>query len=405
MVKRLKRKFIMTAMLCVFGVIFIIVVALNAINVSNLMRVINHTADIIIDNGGILPKFDNFENNSSESESSEILPVKSQFFVRFITFYYSENGELINYETNDRNLNGDEISDVSASAKSKQGSGWQNSFRYYVSSYNGGYMVILIDGGYIKYSINSVLAISVSVAIGSLAVIFALLIIFSGKAVRPASEAYEKQKQFVTDAGHEFKTPLTVISVNSEILTMNYGENKWLKSITNQTEKLKNLVNDLISLSKLDEEKSEIINLPFDISDAVYDTACSFSPVAEKDGKKIVHSIEEGVIFKGDEAKTRQLVAIIIDNAVKYGDNNKEITVTLIKSKNICLTVENYCSYASEIETDKMFDRFYKSDKSRNSGSGYGLGLCIAKAIVLKHNGSIRADKIKDNKIKITVNL
>ena len=232
-----------------------------------------------------------------------------------------------------------------------------------------------------------------------------LALLFSGRAVRPIAQSVEKQRQFITDAGHELKTPLTIISANCEVLEMEMAGNEWLTGIEKQVARLRKLVNDLVTLSRLDEGRPTGEEARFSLSDAVCDTALAFSAAAERAGKRLRADAEPGVFINGDEAALRQLTAILVDNAVKYADAGGEIRVGLRGGRHPVLTVENDCRNVSELPLDRLFDRFYRFDPARTGDGSHGLGLSIARSIAEAHRASLRAEKLAAGRLRMRLRL
>lgn len=241
--------------------------------------------------------------------------------------------------------------------------------------------------------------------IGLLAVLL-LLIFLSERIVKPFSENYEKQKQFITDAGHELKTPLTIIDADAEVLEMDIGENEWLADIQMQTKRLAQLTNSLIQLSRM-EEQPQIEKIEFPISDVVEETVETFQALAKTQNKNLSSRIQPMLSLNGDEKAISQLVTILLDNAVKYSDDGGKIEVTLEKQKNLIrLGVFNTADSVPKESLTSQFNRFYRADPSRNSRTGgYGLGLSIASAIVASHKGKIQAATQDEKSLLIVVSL
>lgn len=243
--------------------------------------------------------------------------------------------------------------------------------------------------------------------LGLAAVLF-LLLILSRRIVRPMAESYEKQRQFITDAGHELKTPMTIISADADLAEMECGENQWLTDIRRQAQRLTALTNDLIYLSRMEEEQPKLQYIDFPISDVVEEMAQSFAALARSQDKDFQVQVQPMLSFQGDEKGIRQLVSILLDNALKYSPTGGQLALRLEKQgRNLLLTVSN--TGAQPMEQDKLphlFDRFYRTDQSRNSQSGgYGLGLSIAKSIVSAHKGKIRAESHDGTQLSIQVTL
>ena len=213
-----------------------------------------------------------------------------------------------------------------------------------------------------------------------------------------ATPSAEQQKQFITDASHELKTPITVIATSLKVLEMETGKQKWIDKAQAQTEKLTELVNSMVTLSRMDEEESPLRMEEFNVSDAVEETAGSFSDFALSHGHEMRINVEPGIKYRGDEYAVRQLVSILLDNAVKYAADATPISVELCRvRKGVVLRAENTCVSPENIDTEKLFDRFYRADPSRSeSGAGFGIGLSIARSIAEGHKGHISAEIIGD---------
>lgn len=235
-----------------------------------------------------------------------------------------------------------------------------------------------------------------------------LLLLLSKRIVRPVAESYEKQKQFITDAGHELKTPLTIIGADADLAEMECGENQWIQDIRRQTQRLTELTQDLIYLSRVEEEGLSLQSIDFPLSDVAEEMAHSFLPLAQNQGKRLEIAVQPMLSFRGDEKSIRQLCSILLDNALKYSPQEGELLFRLEKQgKNILLSVSNTTSQPiKKEELCHLFDRFYRTDPSRNSQTGgYGLGLSIARSIVTAHKGKIRAESPQESVLTIQVTL
>ena len=226
---------------------------------------------------------------------------------------------------------------------------------------------------------------------GCTLLVLLLVVLLSRRAIDPVVRSAQQQKQFITDASHELKTPITVIATSLKVLEMEVGHQKWIDKAQAQTEKLTELVNSLVTLSRMDEENSPLKMEPFPISGAVTETAESFRELAQTAGHPLVLAIQPELVYSGDEYAVRQLVSILLDNAVKYAAPESSITLSLEKSRRgVVLRCGNCCAEPDSIDTGKLFDRFYQADPSRGAG-GFGVGLSIARGIAEGHHGAIRA--------------
>lgn len=209
--------------------------------------------------------------------------------------------------------------------------------------------------------------------------------------VKPVEDTLEKQKQFISDASHELKTPLAVIEANADVLENEVGNNKWLTYIQNETDSMDKLINELLLLAKIenvDDIKSHEI---FDVSNQVEMCASVFESMAYEKKVKIITNIQKGIKLNGNKQDIEHIVSTLLDNAIKHSDDRKDVIVELVKEKNnIVLQIKNHGEPISENQKDKIFERFYRVDKARNRNEKrYGLGLAIAKSTVLKYKGKI----------------
>ncbi len=268
--------------------------------------------------------------------------------------------------------------------------GW---LQYYMTPKDYGTLIVVTDKTAEQGLLNQLFLITVIVGCIMLLVLFAVLCVLSKWITNPVRTAFVRQKQFVSDAGHELKTPLTILSANADILKDEIGENKWLGYMQEQTGRMNQLVGDLLRLARMDNATQEYVFEEFNLSSAVTATALPFESQAYELHKNLELDIQSGVQYTGSEQHIRQLVAIFIDNALKYSDENGVIRVTLLQ-KGDHAVMEFYntgCEISSE-ETEKIFERFYRGDKARGTKgkNGYGLGLAIARSIMDIHKIKIQ---------------
>ena len=222
---------------------------------------------------------------------------------------------------------------------------------------------------------------------------FNAIIDYFNRMVQELSGMETLRTDFIANVSHELKTPLAVINAANEVTEMETGETQWTRSIHTQTERLANLTEKLVMLSRMDEEGYAPNRAPFCISDAVKETAESFEAIARHKNREYTVNVAPGLRYDGDENAIRQLCGLLIDNAMKYSDEGGQIGVTLQKNgKHLELQVENTTPGIEKGDRSILFERFYRADASRNSATGgYGIGLSVAKAIVTAHKGKITA--------------
>jgi len=240
-----------------------------------------------------------------------------------------------------------------------------------------------------------------AISIVMLFVIFGISLFFARRAITPVEIAYEKQKQFIADASHELKTPIAVIHANAEALYANKSETiesqqKWLDYITSETDRMGTLVSDLLYLAKADSEAVNNELAPFNISNVVTDVLLAMEAVVFEKGIRLSQNIEPDLIADGVSDKIKQVILILLDNAVKYVNENGNIDVTLRKSRNhVFFSVKNTGGGIPNESLPKLFDRFYRIDASRAHDGGYGLGLSIARAIIENAGGKIYVTSVE----------
>lgn len=254
----------------------------------------------------------------------------------------------------------------------------------------------------IKKTAQSLMVISIL----ALGVMLIILIFISKRMVKPIARSYKKQKEFITSASHELKTPLTVILADLDILQMDDKNNEWIEDIRIQAQRLTGMTNSLVSLARIDEKGEHINRINFSISDVAEDVVHSYKAMAINQEKTFLYTITPQITCFGDENSIRQLFTILLDNAFKYCSDKGEIQFSLTQTGNtITISIRNSVDDIDEEQLDKMFDRFYRADSTSAKVSGYGLGLSIASAIVSNHKGTIYAKADKDNAIIFNISI
>lgn len=397
MIYRLQRKFIFISTVSVLSVIVLVFVMCLALNVSSMNRNLDVLADAVSEGGGRFP--DRLHDvpppkgHDREEQRSNVITLETPFATRHFTVLFDTDGAVSQTNT-DAIYSITEETAVAYAREAEQGRaerGWKGCYRYRVFSIDGGVGVVFIDGTIHRAALVQSMSIAGFVLLGCAALVLLLIALLSKRVVGPIAESYEKQKQFVTDANHELKTPLTLILANLDLAEGELGKNEWLDDIRAEGHRMTELVNQLVALSRMDEDAQSLRLTELCLDELVADAVSEFRPLAESRGKTLNVQIESGIRRSGDEALLRRLLSVLLDNAVKYCDEGGEIRLTLVRHRHVVLTVENSYAAVDRLELDRLFDRFYRADKARTYTGGYGIGLSIAKAIVEKHKGSICA--------------
>lgn len=280
-------------------------------------------------------------------------------------------------------------------------------YRITVSPDNKQRAIVFLDTTSQLYTILRVLALSVFMGLLCWILMLLLVIILSKRAILPIALSVEKQKQFVTDAGHEIKTPLSIILANTDALELHSGESKWSRNIREQTMRLNGLMQNLLTLAKMEEGQKELLFADFPADRLLEETLEPFYELARKNEIEIQTDIQTDTELHANRDNIMRLFSILMDNAVKYTNPKGKITISLKKQeKEILFQIKNTCDKIPKAEAERMFDRFYRGDAARTQrNGGYGIGLSAAQAIVEAHKGSIKAEYENGNTVVFTVKL
>lgn len=375
MIYSLRKKFILASMVSIMIVLTSIFTVMFIMSNLQLNHAMDELTDAIAANDGVFPQFEDIARRlpAGPFPHTNVITEETPFSTRFFTVWLDSHNRAMN-------VNMDSVSSISQSEAQEYAEtalekgtqrGWVSDYRYKVFPANTGKAVVFVNGAMNHMMANRFLTVSFLILAGSSFVILILIVFISSLAVRPAAESYEKQKQFITDASHELKTPLTLILSNLDIVESEIGENEWLQDIRSEGERMRMLINQLVILSRMDEDQSNIIAQPFDLSEAALDTISEFEPLATERKKIVEKEIEPGIVYQ------RRHPVII---------------------------VENTCYDVDHLELDKLCDRFYRADKARTFDGSFGVGLSIAKAIAKNHHGDISIYK-REHMIGIKVEL
>lgn len=279
--------------------------------------------------------------------------------------------------------------------------GMFETLQFFIQQKENGTLMVFTDKASEMDMLDQLMKTTILIGAVSLVLLSILTYFLSKKNIEPIKIAFNKQKQFISDASHELKTPLTVISANADVLSCELGDNKWLEYIKSQTDRMNVLVNELLNLTRLENNSVDFSCGEFNLSKAVENTALPFECQAFETQKNFVIDVQENLTIVGSERHIKQMTAIFIDNALKYSKENGTVRVTLKEQNDKkILSVYNTGNGIKESEKDKIFERFYRSDSSRaRTTGGYGLGLAIAKTIIDKHKFKITIDNVEGESI------
>lgn len=413
MIKKLRKKLVITAMVSLLFVLLVIEGSIGVLNYRKIVTDANRVLEILKQNEGRFPEKPASEPPEMQKpkgmEPRDMLSAELPYESRFFSVVLNEHGEVVATDTG-------KIASVDTAAAAEYAKkvwsenkekGFVNTYRYLKceDGTDSEVRIIFLDRSRELSGFQNLLMTGLAVTVLGMLAVLVLMVLLSAHITRPFLENYEKQKRFITDAGHELKTPLTIIDADAEVLEMDLGENEWLHDIQTQSRRMADLTNDLILLSRMEENRHENVMVEFPLSDMVEETVHTFRTLVKAQNKYLTEEIMSMISMYGDEKALHRLVMILLDNAVKYTNDGGQIKVSLQKQKKkICLTVFNTTEEMKREHLPHLFDRFYRTDGSRNSRTGgYGLGLSIAASTVEAHKGKISASTEDEKSLKITV--
>ncbi len=396
MFRNLKIRFILLASAAIVCILLTMIAVLNSVRFLQTNGEIQAVLNILSANNGDFPSVE----ETAESLQNDRITIDTIYQYRYFSVVYKEDKTL--YSTNlDHlsNLSKEQalsyankvIKDSRSSGVFKVGSQFY-SYQITQDSKTKRYLLVVLDSTNYLESRNDFFWLSIQLCFYSF--IFFVLVVsgFSNFAIRPYIKNYENQKRFITNAGHELKTPLAIISANTELQELMTGENEWTESTKDQVKRLSNLINQMVVLARL-EEQPDVTLVDVNFSEVVKKVAGNFKSVIEKAGKKYEIKLQEDIHVKATEDELYELVSILIDNACKYCDEDGQIFVTLTKAKRgkrARLTVANSYADGKNVDYSRFFDRFYREDESHNQKQpGYGIGLSMAESLVRIFKGRI----------------
>ena len=404
-ISRLRFKLIAVSMAVTLLILGLIVGGINYINFKKVIDNADTTIDYLANNYNTEetrpePPDDGRDWDGFRHFDDGISP-EVKFESRYFVVSFDSDGNVASIDTKHIFAISEEDS-IKIAKRIYKGSsdrGFYRNYRYAKINLNGYNAVMCLDVYNGLSSANYFLLVSLSASFIGWITVIIIVLAFSKRIIAPVSKSYEKQKRFISDAGHEIKTPLAIIEADIGVMEINEGENEWLDDIKTQVRRLARLTNDLIHLSKLDEGRDSLKFIDFSVSDLAHETVTSFTGLATVNNKKLEANIQPNLTLKGDTESIRELLTILLDNAIKYSTGDGNISLE-VKKKNghIVIEASNSAKNLTKENAEHLFDRFYRADESRNSETGgHGIGLSMAKAIVEAHKGKISAEVTGDD--------
>ncbi len=405
MIQKLRIKFVVLSMTLLFVLLSALTLIAGLMNYRSVVADSDAVIEILADNRGTFPGGEKFDDLRRDHPFSKELPYETRYFtVRMDSegnVVYADTGKIAAVDT-------EEAISYAKQVWDEETIGFIDDYRYAVRRDMAGSLIIFLDCGRKLADFSSFMWTNIWINLAGFSIVFVLIFILSKRVMKPFADNYEKQKLFITDAGHELKTPLTIIDADVDVLGTEFGEeNEWLRDIQKQTKRLAVMTNALIYLSRMDEADNHLQMVDFPISDVVAETAQSFQTLATTQGKTLELQIQPMLSFYGDARAFNQLTSILLDNAIKYSGENGRILLSLCRMGNtLRLEVRNTSAPIPPEQLAHLFDRFYRTDKSRNTETGgFGIGLSIARAIVTAHKGTIKASMPDSSSLLISVTL
>lgn len=430
MIKKLRRRIVMINMLLIGAVILTIIVIVNVNNYSNSVNMMERGMNQVFDKNGrdfsdsppeqlneltpdsAMPEDKGFKPDGNDPGNKRKFDNNTPIQISsYVIVEVDESGKIVSTTENDLTIDSETLEKCVKSALDSSkifGQINDEGLMYLKKSDMAHSKIIFADNSFISGSLRTSVIISALLLAGAMAVIFLISLWLSGLAVKPVKKAWEQQKQFVADASHELKTPLTVILANNNIMMSHKDstvadERQWLESTEEEANHMKKLIDNMLFLAKSDAGETKVQLSTVDFSEIAEACALNFEPVAFEKEIMTDAQIESGITLNGDATQLNQLAHILVDNAVKYADSGTTVTIRLQKhGDRVEFSVNNKGNPIPKEDIEHIFDRFYRAEKSRTT-KGYGLGLSIARRITEGMNGKILVESNKENGTTFTV--
>ena len=411
MLKKMRWHFILAAMAAVFIMLAAVVTGINVWNYHTTAKRADQRIQEIFD-------FEVGKGNMSETDSPDSAPPEifdrpddrdpeAPYTTRFFIVRLDESEKVTDVSTDFiASVDKEEAEEFAYSVlNKKRQQGYYKDYRFPAFTDDSEIIVIFLNSAMELHSARNVLLISCLVGVGCFLIVFLLVLVLSRQAMKPYIRNIERQRRFITDASHEIKTPLTSIGTSVDVIEMEHGQDEWTRNIHRQTEKMSRMVADLVTLSRLDEENPFLDKVEFSLSDAAWEVAEPFTSLAKAQGKNYSQRIEENLTLCGNPDAARRMISVLLDNALKYSDENGIIRLDVYKDHGKTkIEVYNTCVLEDTKDLSRLFERFYRPDDSRSGRTGgSGIGLSIAQAVAEAYGGKIKVRSKDGNSILFQV--
>ena len=407
MFKQLQKSFVKSAMLSFTAVLLVVLVAVNVVNYRQTVNQVDRLVTMLVDNDGTFP--DASEGGMGPKEHPEHGMPKGMEFrkddqmaTRYAVVRVANNAVQSVDRTHLVSLDEEALKELGLRiAQGTSTKGWEGSLRYQVAKTDAGAMVVLVDANKETQQISRLMMVTGAVFILCLAVVYVLVRLVSKRAIRPFVENVERQQQFIANASHEIKTPLAVLSANTDLLAMMGTEAKFVDSNKRQIKRMNSLVEQMLILSRYDEGEAAATKEEVDLVAVTKTIVEEILPVLNEKGLQVEFTGEAQTIVTTNKSAMTELIRILLDNAMKYTVGEPVITV---EAKRNQLAIGNETEPMTQEQVNQIFDRFYRVDSSRNrTTGGSGLGLSIAQKIAETNQLCLSAELISSSQIRFVI--
>ena len=407
MFKQLQKSFVKSAMLSFTAVLLVVLVAVNVVNYRQTVNQVDRLGTMLVNNDGTFP--DTPEGGMAPKEHPEHGMPKGMEFrkddqmaTRYAVVRVANNEVQSVDRTHLVSLDEEALKELGLRiAQGTSTKGWEGSLRYQVAKTDAGTMVVLVDANKEAQQISRLMMVTGAVFVLCLAVVYVLVRLVSKRAIRPFVENVERQQQFIANASHEIKTPLAVLSANTDLLTMMGTEAKFVDSNKRQIKRLNSLVEQMLILSRYDEGEAAATKEEVDVVAITKSIVEEISPVLNEKGLRVEFTGEAQTLITTNKSAMTELIRILLDNAMKYTVGEPVITV---EAKRNQLSIGNQTEPMTKEQVSQLFDRFYRVDSSRNrTTGGSGLGLSIAQKIAETNQLRLTAELIDSHQIRFVI--